>query len=117
MNRAQRRRQAKEQKRGEATYSVNKNGLRMLTHEVAEEQLAEARSEALNEALLLMLYFPMHVLLTDYWPKSFRQKIPGFMEKVLALYSDFQDDKISLDEIQTELWEVGGIRLQKGEDS
>ena len=59
-----------------------------------------------------MLYFPMHVLLTDYWTKSFRQKIPGFMEKVLALYSDFQDDKISLDEIQTELWEVGGIGVK-----
>ena len=115
MNRAERRRQAKAQKRGEATYSVSKNGLRKLTHEVAEEQIAAVKSEAVNEALILMLYFPMHVLLTDYWSKSFRQKIPSFIDKVLSLYSDFQDDKITMDEIETELWEVGGVRLQKGD--
>ena len=44
-----------------------------------------------------------------------RKKIPGFIDKVLSLYSDFQDDKITIDEIKKELWEVGGVRLQKGD--
>ena len=117
MNRAERRRQARKRKRDEATYSVNKNGLRKLTHEVAEEQLAEARAEGMNDALLLMWALPLMVLRDHFWQKSFQRQAKKFCEELFDLYSQWQDGGLDISDIRNDLWEYGGIRLERGEDS
>ncbi len=117
MNRVERRRAAKNKKQSEATYTVSRSGLRKITNEVAVEQLKEARAEGMNDALILMLYFPMKVLMDHYWQDSFREKIPDFLDEIFQLYEEWQDEKIPMETIRKELWEVGGVRLEEGEGS
>jgi hypothetical protein len=119
MNRAERRRQEKAQKRKTATYNLTKEQLdKMIEAELKDkiqEIKQEATSDAVNTAMVLMLSLPMVVLMEDYWQKSFSQRIPKFIDRVFGLYEDWQDGKVELDDLRDKLWEIGGIRFEESE--
>ena len=84
-----------------------------------EKELSEARRQGMedgaNAALVLMLALPMTVLKEHYWKKSFPVRIRGFIGKVLDLYEDWQDDKIDINDLISDLWENGGVKLVESE--
>ena len=98
--------------------AVNKalvDNSREIIREAAKKELNQAREEAfndaMNQAMLLTLVLPAKVLMDIYWPKSYKEKIPGFIEHVLEYYSRWQDGEYDIDELKKELWEIGGVKI------
>ena len=106
MGRAEYRRQKKIEKSNKATY--------VMTQEQIDNMKKEITEEAINTAMILLLTLPMEVLMDHYWPKTYAKKIPEFTDHVLEYYRRWQDGEIKLEDLQKDLWEYGGVRLEKG---
>lgn len=117
MTRAELRRAQREEKKSRATtYNLTKEQLDLIVNSLVEKRIKEAKreaaEEAINTAVALFLGLPLCVLMDDYWPKSYRTRLPEFTDKVIACYTEWQDGKLSLDDIKDRLWKYGGVRLE-----
>lgn len=117
MTRAEIRRLNRERNKAEtATYNFTQAQLDALIQEKIGKKLEESKreiyEETVNTTLALLLGLPMKVLMDDYWKKSYKKRIPEFIDKVLELYDKWQDDKLDISELNQELWDVAGIRLE-----
>lgn len=115
MNRAERRRQAKQQKRANATYNVSQAQIRNIAEKQLSEAYEEGFSNGLNQALVLMWTLPLMVLRDHFWQKSFQRQAKRFCDELFDLYSRWQDDEVDIMDIREDLWEYGGIRLEEGD--
>lgn len=104
MGRAEMRRRQKVAEKKQKVYTLNQAQI--------DKMKAEAVDEAVHQALALMLTIPLEVLITDYWPKTAYKRGQEFTEKVLALYQRYENGEVSMEALQEDLWEYGGIRLE-----
>ena len=109
-----RRIQREEKKANTATYNLTQAQLDAIVNEKIGKKIAETKKEiyeeTVNTVLALALTLPLEVLMDHYWQKSYRQRLPGFVDKVLEYYGKWQDGEI--DNLKKDLWEFGGIRLE-----
>lgn len=115
--RAEMRRNKREtEKANTATYNLTQSQLDAIVNEKIGKKIAEAKKdiyeETVNTVLALVLTLPLEVLMDHYWQKSYRQRLPGFIDKVLEYYEMWQDGKIDMEDLKKDLWEFGGIRLE-----
>lgn len=120
MGRAEQRRAARaEIKSKTATYNLTKEQFDILVKEKIGDELErikqEATDDAINTAMILLLTLPLEVLMDHYWPKSYEKRLPGFVNHILEYYEMWQDGELDIDELQKDLWEYGGVRLEEGE--
>lgn len=100
MNRSQRRAYKKEAK----------------SREIDIEKLRkEIIDEAKIEFMLGSLALPMMVLMDHFWKSSYRQKIPQFTELLLEYYQDWENGLLDSDKMAEDLWNYGGVRLERNE--
>lgn len=121
MNRAERRRAARGREKAKtATYNLTQAQIAGMIERGAGERLRqikqEAMDEAVNTAMLLLLTLPLEVLMDHYWQKSYAKRLPGFVEHVLEYYRRWEDGELDMDELKKDLWEYGGVRLERTED-
>lgn len=117
MTRAEMRRSKREQEKAQtATYNFTQAQLDALIQEKIGAKLEQSKQEiyeqTVNTTLALLLGLPMKVLIDDYWKKSYRQRIPVFVDKVLEYYDQWQDGKLDISKLNKELWDIAGIRLE-----
>lgn len=117
MTRAEMRRSKREQEKAQtATYNFTQAQLDALIQEKIGAKLEQSKQEiyeqTVNTTLALLLGLPMKVLIDDYWKKSYRQRIPGFVDKILEYYDQWQDGKLDISKLNKELWDIAGIRLE-----
>lgn len=105
MNRAELRRQQRTSTKGKATYT--------LTRKQIEDMKQEIYEKASKQALILMLAIPCEVLANDYWTKTAKQRLPEFVEKCLSLFSSFEKGAVTLEEMNEDLWELAGYRIER----
>ena len=102
-----------------ATYNFTEEQLQAAINEgldvIMKEREERYRDQAINTALLLLLSLPSTVLKEDYWPGSYKKKLPGFNQKVLDLYNKYLNGELDIDELSNTLWEDVGIRFEEGE--
>lgn len=115
--RAELRRTQREEKRANtATYNLTQAQLDAIVSEKIGKKIAETKKEiyeeTVNTVLALVLTLPLEVLMDHYWQKSYRQRLPGFVDKVLNYYKKWQDGEIDMEDLKKDLWEFGGIRLE-----
>lgn len=104
-----------------AVNTTLKNNAQGIVRSAAKAELdrirEEAFNDAMNQAMLLTLILPAKVLMDIYWPKSYKDRLPGFVEHVLEYYSRWQNDEYDIDELKQELWEYGGVEIiEEGND-
>ena len=118
MSRAELRREAKK-KTKIATYNLTEEQLDILVKRKVKEELAKieknSNEDILNTAMLLLLTLPLEVLMDHYWQKTYSKRIPEFTEYVLEYYKKWQDGELDLDKLREDLWEFGGVRLERTE--
>ena len=107
MTRAEMRRAARETSKKTKTYN--------LTEEQIEIMKQEATTKAVNEAMILLLTLPLEVLMDHYWQKTYDKKIPEFTEYVLEYYEKWQNGELDMDKLKQDLWEFGGVKLERSE--
>ena len=107
MNRAEMRRMKREQDKAHTvTYNLTQAQLDAIVQEKIGVKIAETKKdvyeETVNTVLALVLTLPLEVLMDHYWPKSYRERLPGRWE----------DGELDMDKLKEDLWEYGGIRLE-----
>ena len=118
MGRAEIRRTRKNEKKAKtATYNLTKAQLDAMVREKIGDKLEEVRQQAtddaVNTAMILLLTLPLEVLMDHYWPKSYEKRIPKFTAHVLEYYERWQNGELDMDKMKQDLWEYGGVRLEK----
>lgn len=118
MGRAERRRIGRNEKKAKtATYNLTKAQLDMLVREQMESELArvkkEASEDAVSTAMVLLLTLPLEVLMNHYWKKTYTKRMPEFVNHVLTYYAMWENGELDLEELRNDLWEYGGVRLEK----
>ena len=124
MTRAEKRRAEREsQKAKTATYNLTQEQIELMVREKFEEfmdnEFAKVKddivTDAMNEAMSLLLMLPLAVLKDHYWQKTAHKKLPGFTELVLEYYQKWQNDELDMDKLREDVWEYGKVRLQAEE--
>lgn len=120
MNRAERRRMQKNQEKVRTvTYNLTKEQLDILVQEQIKDELSKARlegrREALDDAFILTLTLPMMVLRDFYWKKTYKKKLPKFVDYVMEYYEKWLNGEIDMDILKEELWKYGGVRIVEGD--
>lgn len=106
MNRAERRRLEKQGK------NVSKEPVISMKVSDLERIKNEARSEAVDTAMILLLGIPVKVLHDKYgW--GMKKRLPEFAESLLDVYSDFSDGAMTLDEFRELIYVECGIKFEK----
>lgn len=121
MNRAQRRRLKKKEEKAPAKYVFTKETLDAYVKQAVEreyqEKINEAKAAAMEAAtdyaIMLLFALPLEVLKNHYWKKSYKKRLPKFMDYLLDYYNKWQADELSMEQIKADLWEYGGIKLDE----
>lgn len=112
MNRAERRRRAKQ------GLPVNKEPVINVKASDIQAIKEQATSSAADTAFLLMLAIPVMVI-HDKYPQLMRREVDGkpraerFADLCLDLYDSFNRGYVTLDDLADCLWEEAGIKLTK----
>jgi len=116
MSRAEYKRQAREGQKKEARYYVTKAQLQQMVKDeyqgLIDEAVKRATDEAINVAMSLALTIPIDVLMEDYWSKSAKKRIPGFAEKVVDKFDQWQRGEYDLEAARERLYENGHVKLE-----
>lgn len=105
MNRAEIRRNQREQSKASKVYTLTQTQIDQIKKQAVEE--------ATNKAFFLMLALPCEVLANEgYWEKSAKKRMPKFIDDILVLFSAFEQGVVTMEQMQKDLWEIGGIRLE-----
>lgn len=117
MTRAQRRRKKREDNKKTKTYNLTEEQLNIMIHERIKNDLErvreEAKDEAVDTAIILLLTLPLEVLMDHYWKKSYKKRIPEFTNHVLDYYNKWQNNEIDIEKLKEDLWEYGGVRIER----
>lgn len=116
MSRAEMRRAQKKQAKT-PTYNVTEEQIKLMVQEQMNVEIARAKQEAtddaINTAMILLLTLPIEVLMDHYWKKTYRERVPKFVEHVLEYYEKWQNGELDLDKLREDLWEYGGVKLEE----
>ena len=105
MNRAERRRMEREQKKPEKVYT--------LTQSQIDQIKEDAKAEAVETALILLLAIPTEVLIgDDYWAKSAKRRIPKFLDDMESMYQAWVAGTLSLEDMREDIWKFGGRKIE-----
>lgn len=114
MNRAERRKAGKKAK--VATYNYTKEQLDTLIRAGVKVEVEtirkQARDEAVDIAITLMLALPLKVLKDKYWVKTAKRRLPKFLDTVLSLYDSWDKGVLTMEELREDLWNYGGIKIE-----
>lgn len=116
MNRAQRRLANKNNPK----YSVKKSEIKSLAKKAFQEDVDRLKEEIYEEAridfMVGALALPMMVLMEHFWQKSYAQKIPKFTELLLDYYNNWEAGIITDEKLAEDLWNYGGVRLERNKE-
>ena len=111
MSRAEYRRMAKAEQK---TYTVTKADLdriRREEYEKASKELEKNNRAAVREVFKMLLAIPTNVLISDFWPKSAKKKIPEFVEGCVSLYDAWEAGAVHIEEMVAYTEELSGTKL------
>ncbi|WFR56406.1 hypothetical protein QA584_22760 [Anaerocolumna sp. AGMB13025] len=106
MNRAEIRRNQREQSKSTKTYTLNQSQIDQIKKQAVED--------AVDKAFFLMMALPCEVLANEgYWEKSARQRMPKFIDEILSLYAAFEQGVVTMEQMELDLWDIAGVRLER----
>ena len=122
MSRAELRREQREKKKDNKTYTLTARELEQLEQRIRKEEQQKAKQIILEQTkglaeqiLTMMLVIPTNVLVADYWKKSAKKRIPKFVDDCLSLYDSYNAGVLTLAELREDLWKWGGVKLEVDE--
>ena len=113
MNRAERRRQGRETETA-PVYKMTVEQLKQFRDqefERARKILADTNVKVAADIMRMMLVIPVNVLVSDYWQKTARARIPKFVEDCMSLYKAWETGAVDMEDMQKLAEEYSGIRL------
>lgn len=122
MSRAELRREQREKKKDNRTYTLTARELEQLEQRIRKEEQQKAKQIILDKTnvlaeqiLTMMLVIPTNVLVADYWQKSAKKRIPKFVDDCMSLYEAFTSGVVKMSEMVALTEEYAGIKLVQDE--
>lgn len=103
MNRAEIRRQAKQNAKKEKVYT--------LTQGQIDKMKEEAVQEAVDVSFALMLSVPANVLARCYWEKTATKRIPQFIDECLSLYESLGTGTVLISDLIKDIEDIGKLKM------
>lgn len=115
MSRAELRRLQKENGKKKKTYVMTDDEI----HKIREQEYHRARKEILGKSsdiaeqvFKMMLVIPTNVLISDYWSKTAKKRIPQFVDDCLSLYESWSQGVVDMNELMKLAEEYSGIQFR-----
>lgn len=112
-SRADIRRAMREKQKKKKVYTLTQEQIDEIKDQAVQEAIKGVLKQTIDEVFILLLAIPMEVLITNYWMKSAKKRIPKFIDDVLYLYKAFENDEITIQELEDDLKEFAGITIQQ----
>ena len=116
MSRAELRREKRENEKKSKTFVMTAEELDKVRHQEfarAKKILMDKNDELAEEILQMMLVIPTNILISDYWQKTAKKRIPEFVEQCISLYKAWEQGAVDMTEMQKLTEEYAGIKLVK----
>lgn len=113
MNRAERRRKSRETETA-PVYKMTVEQLKQFRDQEfdrARKLLSDTNTKVAADIMRMMLVIPVNVLVSDYWQKTARTRIPKFVEDCMSLYKAWETGAVDMEDMQKLAEEYSGIRL------
>lgn len=107
MNRAEFRRQAKQNAKKDRIYNLTQTQL----DKIKEDAKKDAMPEAVDVAFGLMLAIPTNVLARCYWEKTAAKRIPQFLDECLSVYESISAGVLEIKDLIADVEEVGKLEM------
>lgn len=118
MTRAELRRQKREEKKEQKTYTFTAKELEDMQKTIRDREYARAKEilskqtkNVAGDIFRMMLVVPTNVLVADYWEKSAKKRIPKFVNECMKLYNAIMDGTVKMSECVALTEEYSGIEL------
>lgn len=114
MSRAEIRRARREENKKKATFVMTEEEImkiRKQEYDRARKTIHEKSDQIAEDILKMMIVIPTNVLISDYWEKTAKKRIPKFVEDCLSLYKSWSEGAVSMEEMQKLTEEYAGIKL------
>lgn len=79
---------------------------------IAKSAAVKMEKEATEKAFVDMLAIPCAVLAFDFWQKSAKKRMPGFIKEVVSLYESIQVGAVTREELIETFEELSGLKLE-----
>lgn len=112
--RAEMRREMKQKEKENKTYTFTALELEQMQQRIRkeEQQKAKQRENEISEQIFkMMLVIPTNVLISVYWEKTAKKRIPCFVEDCLNLYESYTKGAVTMEEMQALTEEYAHIKL------
>lgn len=114
MNRAERRRQKKSGNKKKAVLNITADSLEAMQrqmYEKARKDIMKDIDKLGDEMFKMMLVIPTNILISDYWEKSAKKRIPQFVDSCLSLYDSWCKGQVDMDEMVKLTEEYAHIKM------
>ena len=114
MSRAEIRRARREENKKKATFVMTEEEImkiRKQEYDRARKMIHKKSDQIAEEILRMIIVIPTNVLISDYWEKTAKKRIPKFVEDCLSLYKSWSEGAVSMEEMQKLTEEYAGIKL------
>ena len=116
MNRAERRRMAREQVKGTKKYELTQEQITTIKTEAIKEMRDELTRETVKRAIAvsrsLMVAVTMNVLGHCYWEKTADKRLNKLMEECNSLYDSIESGVISINELIQDTATMGNLKSE-----
>lgn len=99
MSRAERRRNDRNKKKSVKTYNMTAESLASLReaeYQKARKDIMGKVDDVYRQIFVMMLAIPTNILISDYWKKSSKQRIPKFVDECLNLYEAWMSGAVDV---------------------
>ena len=117
MKRSEVRRLERESRKSNATFVMTReeiDKIRKQEYDRGRKTIRDKSDQIAEEILRMMIVIPTNVLISDYWEKTAKKRIPKFVEDCMSLYRSWSEGTVSMEEMQKLTEEYSGIRLDDG---
>lgn len=89
------------------------NLVRQRAEKMLEQLQVEALEDGIGAAMVLLLTIPMVILRDEYWPKTYKQKLPKFGDQIIDMLNKWEDGEIDLEQLREDIWNDAGLRFER----
>lgn len=111
--RAEMRRAEKEKQKSTARLNLTVEEINAMASRQFEELRKEVMEDDIGAALVLLLTIPLDILRKDYWPKSYKKKLPELADKIIERLNQWENEELDLEALREDLWEDAGLRFDR----
>ena len=116
MNRAERRRRAREEAKKDVKYELSQEQIAAIRtkaiKEIEDMLIKDTIKRAISVSKALMVAIPFNILGHCYWEKSADKRLNKLMEECNSLYDSIESGALSINELIQDTAEIGNLKSE-----